>query len=220
MKPGNYEVRFEKEGYRFGNKIPPQPYMVGQGPGSVRIRLEMTRLVSLSGRVVDPDGNPFSQAEVKLAGRTVPVSAEGTFTIKELEPGSYTLAAIPKAVPAPEGERRPVITHSPQPIVIRGDADVSGYEIRLETAEVYRINGTVLDQTGNPKAGVTVQLLPTIQTGPRVASWGDNIIVVGPGPHGAERSPSFRRGDGFFEFPAVRSGEWQLAPPAGIHRFH
>src|SRR5512143_3648924 len=33
MKPGSYEVRFEKEGYRFGNKIPPQPYIVGQSPG-------------------------------------------------------------------------------------------------------------------------------------------------------------------------------------------
>ena len=138
MKPGSYEVRFEKEGYRFGNKIPPQPYIVGETPSPVRIRLEMTRMVSLSGRVVDPDGNPMSQGEVKIVnGIAVPVAADGTFTMKDLNPGSYTLAAIPKATRVPEGARVPVVTYSPEPIVIRGDADVSGVEIRLQTAEVY-----------------------------------------------------------------------------------
>ena len=70
MKPGSYEVRFEKEGYRFGNKIPAQPYIVGETPSPVRIRLEMTRMVTLSGRVVDPDGNPMSQGEVNSSTAT------------------------------------------------------------------------------------------------------------------------------------------------------
>jgi hypothetical protein len=213
MKPGSYEVRFEKEGYRFGNKIPPKPYIVGQTPSPVHIRLEMTRLVSLSGRVVDPDGNPMSQGEVKIVdGITVPVAAGGTFVMKDLEPGSYTLAAVPKATPAPEGARVPVITYSPEPIVIRGDADVSGVEVRLQTAEVYRISGVVLDETGNPKAGAEVQLLPKIQTGARVATIGDIITIVGPGPYtGPEEARVVSGDDGSFAFPAVRSGEWQLA---------
>ena len=46
-----------------------------------------------------------------------------------------------------------MITHFPEPVVIRGDADVSGIEIRLQTAEVYQVSGVVLDETGNPKAG-------------------------------------------------------------------
>src|SRR6185295_14168083 len=43
MKPGDYEIRFEKQGYDpFPIKIPPQPYKVGQGQDPVRIRLELT----------------------------------------------------------------------------------------------------------------------------------------------------------------------------------
>ena len=161
MKPGSYEVRFEKAGYAFGNKIPAQPYIVGQSQSPVRIRLEMTRMVTLGGRVVDADGNPMSQGEVKLLnGITVPVAADGTFVMKDLNPGSYTLAAVPKAIPAAEGARVPVLTYFPEPIVVRGDVDISGIEIRLQTAEVYRVSGVVLDETGNPKAGAEVQLLP------------------------------------------------------------
>jgi hypothetical protein len=213
MKPGSYEVRFEKEGYRFGNKIPPQPYIVGQSGDPVRIRLEMTRMVTLSGRVIDADGNPVSQGEVKIANRnSVPVTSDGTFTFKDLEPGSYTMAAIPKATTVPEGARVPVPTAVPAPVVVRGDADVSGVEIRLETAEVYRLSGVVLDETGSPKPKVLVQLLPRIQSGTRALGGGDFITFVGPGPSvGPQEARVISAEDGSFEFPAVRSGEWQLA---------
>lgn len=212
MKPGDYEVRFEKDGYRFGNKYPAQPYHVGQGQDPIRIRLDMTRLVSLSGRIVDVDGNPASQAEVKLENRRpAPVAADGTFTIKDLEPGYYTLAALPKATAVPEGARAPVPTYTPEPVMIRGDADLSGYEIRLQTTEVYRVSGVLLDETGVPKAGVPVRLAPVIQTGTRVVLFGDLISLVGPGPStGPEEARVVSAEDGSFEFPAVRSGEWKL----------
>jgi hypothetical protein len=213
MKPGRYEVRFEKEGYRFGNKIPAQPYIVGESQSPVRIRLEMTRLVTLSGSVVDADGNPMSQGEVKLANRNaVPVAADGTFTFKDLEPGSYTLAAVPQATRVADGARVPVITYSPEPVVIRGDADVSGVEIQLQTAEVYRVSGVVLDEIGNPKPKVAIQLLPKIQSGPRAVLQGTFMTFVGPGPNvGPEEARVTSAADGSFEFPQVRSGEWQLA---------
>jgi hypothetical protein len=213
MKPGSYEVRFEKEGYRFGNKIPPQPYAVGLSGDPVRIRLEMTRLVTLSGRVVDSDGKPFSQAHVKILNRIeIAVSRDGTFTFDSLEPGSYTLAAIPKLDPPGEGERVPVVTYSPEPVIIRGDADVTGVEIRLQTAEVYRVSGVVLDETGNPKPKVAIQILPKIQSGPRAVLQGSFMTFVGPGPSvGPEEGRVISAEDGSFEFPAVRSGDWQLA---------
>ncbi|HEY2844852.1 MAG TPA: carboxypeptidase-like regulatory domain-containing protein [Bryobacteraceae bacterium] len=236
MKPGSYEVRFEKEGYRFGNKIPPQPYIVGESPSPVRIRLEMTRLITLSGRVVDPDGNPVSQGEVRLVNRnTVPIAADGTFTFKELEPGSYTITAIPKPTRAAEGARVPVLTRSSEPVVVRGDVDVSGYEIRLETAEVYRVSGVVLDESGDPKPRVLVQLLPRIQAGTRAIgggiAGGDFMTFVGPGPSlGPQEAQVISAEDGSFEFPTVRSGEWQLAtglagqiqtsPSTFINTFH
>ena len=213
MKPGSYEVRFEKDGYRFGNKIPPQPYIVGETPSPVRVRLEMTRLVTLSGRVVDPDGIPMSQGEVKIVNRnTVPVAPDGTFTIKELEPGSYTVVAVPKLTRVPEGARVPVVTYSLEPVVIRGDVDVSGYEIRLQTAEVYRVSGTVLDEAGSPKPKVAIQLLPKINSGPRAALQGSFMTFIGSGPAvGLEEARVTSAADGSFEFPQVRSGDWQLA---------
>ena len=212
MKPGSYEVRFEKEGYRFGNKIPPQPYIVGQSPSPVRIRLEMTRLVSFSGRVVDPDGNPISQGVVKLGNFRAPVASGGTFTIKDLVPGSYALTAIPDAARVSEGALVPVATNFPESIVIRGDADISGYEIRLETAEVYGVSGVVLDESGNPKPKVPVQLMPKLSSGARIVAMGDFMTVVGPGPYiGPEEARVVSADDGSFEFPGVRSGEWQLA---------
>ena len=222
MKPGDYELRFEKDGYRFGNKFPAQPYHVGQGQDPIRIRLDMTRLVSLSGRVLDPDGNPTSQAEVKIANHgQVPIAADGTFVVKDLEPGSYTLVAIPKATRVPEGARAPVPTYTPEPILVRGDADLSGVEIRLQAAEVYRLSGVLFDETGNPKAGVPIQLLPVIQTGTRVVLFGDLIAMVGPGPSTRpEEARVVSAEDGSFEFPAVRSGEWKLGSDVrGIDRF-
>lgn len=213
MKPGDYEVRFEKESYDpIPIKIPPQPYKIGQGLDPVRIRLEITRFVSFSGRVLDSEGNPISQGAVKLGNFKAPVSTDGTFTVKDLVPGSYAFSAIPSAARVPEGSRVPVITAAPEPIVIRGDADVSGYEIRLETAEVYRVSGVVVDEGGNPKARVPVQLLPRIQSGTRVFGGGDFMTFVGPGPSvGPEEARVITSADGSFEFPAVRSGEWQLA---------
>jgi hypothetical protein len=213
MKPGDYEVRFEMQGYdQTAIKTPPQPYKVGQGQDPVRIRLELTRHVSLSGRVLDPEGNPISQGAVRLGNFKVPVSADGTFTIKDLVPGSYNLAAIPNASRVPEGARVPVPTAAPAPVVIHGDADISGYEIRLQTAEVYRISGVVLDETGNPKPKVAIQLLPKIQSGPRAVVQGSFMTFVGSGSYvGPEEARAVSSEDGSFEFQAVRSGEWHLA---------
>ena len=213
MKPGDYELRFEMQGYDpTAIKTPQQPYKIGQGQDPVRIRLELTRHVSLSGRVLDPEGNPISQGTVRLGNFKVPVSADGTFTIKDLVPGSYNLAAIPNAARVPEGTRVPVPTAAAAPVVIRGDADLSGYEIRLDSAEVYRVRGVVLDETGNPKPKVAIQLLPKIQSGPHAVMQGSFMTFVGPGPSvGPEEARVVSAEDGSFEFPAVRSGDWQLA---------
>jgi len=213
MKPGDYEVRFEMQGYDpTAAKIPQQPYKVGQGQDPVRIRLELTRLVSLSGRVLDPEGNPISQGAVRLGNFKVPVSPDGTFTIKDLVPGSYNLAAIPNAGRVAEGARVPVPTAAAAPVVIHGDTDVSGYEIRLDSAEVYRVRGVVLDETGNPKPKVAIQLLPKIQSGPRAVLQGSFMTFVGPSSYvGPEEARVTSDADGSFEFPQVRSGEWQLA---------
>jgi hypothetical protein len=66
VQPGNYEIRFEKEGYSIGRREPPQPYRIAAGQAAIHVRLEMSRRAALSGRVVDGEGKPV-HAQVKLA---------------------------------------------------------------------------------------------------------------------------------------------------------
>jgi hypothetical protein len=69
-----------------------------------------------------------------------------------------------------------------------------------------------LDETGNPKPKVAIQLLPKIQSGPRAVLQGTFMTFVGPGSYvGPEEARVTSDADGSFEFPQVRSGEWQLA---------
>lgn len=98
VKTGDYEIRFEKEGYTFGRREPAQPYRIAAGQPAIHIRLEMSRHAALSGRVVDIEGKPV-RAVVKLAGGGPEVAAneDGEFAIKDIEPGFYTLVDIPPA---------------------------------------------------------------------------------------------------------------------------
>ncbi len=70
----------------------------------------------------------------------------------------------------------------------------------------------MLDESGNPKPKVPVQLMPRLPSEARIVAMGDFMTFVGPGPYvGPEEARVISGEDGSFEFPAVRSGEWQLA---------
>jgi hypothetical protein len=166
VKPGSYEIRFEKEGYTFGRREPPQPYRIAAGQPAIHVRLEMGRRAALSGRVVDGEGKPV-RARVKVAeggpaaavnGNGAAVNEDGEFTIKDVQPGFYTLLAMPQAATpkeaapksANDAERfEPIATYYPsasdsagaQKIAVRGDTDITGLEIRMQTAEVHRVRG-------------------------------------------------------------------------------
>jgi hypothetical protein len=62
----------------------------------------MTQFVKLRGRVVDDEGKPASNVDVKVGvflgyaySDAMKVSDKGEFTIEKIEPGSYTLLASP-----------------------------------------------------------------------------------------------------------------------------
>jgi hypothetical protein len=236
VKPGNYEIRFEKEGYTFGRRDPPQPYRIAAGQPAIHVRLEMSRRAALSGRVVDGEGKPvLAQVKVAEGGLTTAVNEDGEFTIKDVEPGFYTLLAMPQAAiskdvaqkSANDAERiEPIATYYPsasdsagaQKIVVRGDTDITGLEIRMQTAEVHRVRGVVLNEDGSPTPGARVSLAPIAMLPSRVSNTlsntlnGTYLTILPPGRGvGPEQAQTTTDSTGAFEFPSVPSGDWQIS---------
>ncbi|MGP0018439.1 MAG: collagen binding domain-containing protein [Candidatus Sulfotelmatobacter sp.] len=142
---------------------------------------------------------------------------KGRFFSEYLQPGPYQLRARPvlagswlqrrlKIVsplpekPAEEGDWAWVTTYFPnavniegaETIAVREGDDLSGYEIRLRSAAVYRLRGVVSDAAGKPVSGAEVWL------GSRVG-WG------------VAEAHSAAGNDGHFEFPSVPSGKWHIS---------
>jgi len=224
VMPGAYEVRFEKDGYVLGRREPVQPYRVASGQDAVRVRLEMTRQLNLGGRVLDNEGNPAPNAQIRLNLR-VPVTASerGEFLIKDVAPGFYTLLASPQPPKkSSPGEERvePIPTYFPssteladtQRIVVRGDSDLTNLEIRLRAAPVHRVRGVVLNEMGTVVVGATVRLMPITSLEPRIVLSGLYLVLVGPRRGAATEVAQYvTDANGAFEFPSVPSGDWQIA---------
>lgn len=201
MQPGTYEARYEKDGFT-AFRGDPRQVTLGDGDAA-RISLEMTRLVALRGRVVDANGDPVAGIEVQVRpGTPVTTGGRGEFAYEKADPGSYAILAVPPdPPPAADGEERvvPVPTYydGGRRVLVRGDADVTGLEIRLESAPVYRVSGTVVDQTGAPQPGADVQLFAVDRSGPAEVFRQEARTQSGD--------------DGSFEFAAVRPGDWRVA---------
>jgi hypothetical protein len=236
VKPGDFDAAVEKSGYFPVDAaaflvIPGDrpKYHVDPAGVPLRLRLELNPPAVLRGRVIGADGNP-ARASVDLGkGRTVNTDAEGSFTFDKLSPGPYTLLARPKTIEhaaAHEGTRTEVVpTYYPsavepaqaQSIVVRAGAELTGYEIRLQSVPVYRVRGLVLNPDGKPAAKAVVNLQPRIPgEGP------DRPFLIPGGPRASfsirtsdvellEPEESFVTGDdGLFEFPSVPAGDWTV----------
>jgi len=228
VKPGDYNASVEKSGYFPDSEVFPLPggrpkYHVNPSGDPLRLRLELKPPAVLRGRVVGADGNP-ALASVDLGkARTANTNAEGFFAFENLQPGRYTLLARPKAgepTDKGEGSRREIVpTYYPSvveptqsvPIVARAGAELSGYEIRMQSVPVYRVRGIVLNPDGKPAAKAVVEL----QT---KAGNVDQFLIPGnirqsfsirTGEIGLQDTEPFVTGtDGVFEFPSVHAGEW------------
>jgi len=235
VKNGLYGSHFEKAGYvsQFSgtNDSVLKAVEVGQYP--VRIRVEMIAFASVRGRVIDPEGKPVAKATVTMGRATETTDDEGRFTFAKLSPGSYTMQASPDAqthtVPTQGEDRNEVVpTWFPsvverdqaEHIVVRGGADLSGYEIRLRTTPVYRVRGVVLAENGTP------QLRAVVYNGPASdQSLGFDVVNMGGGLRkGANGQATLPMGGplGYFiatPGSALFSGEGLVAAKAGAFEF-
>jgi len=232
LTAGDYSSSVQKTGYSNPalNELdpladPPKRHIVPSAE-PVRYRFELVPPAALHGRVIDADGNP-AKADVELApGQRVSTNADGSYTFENLVPGSYMLLARPKltehASVKDEVRTEVVPTYYPsaldrsqaESIAVHPGAELDGYEIRLQSAEVHRVRGIVLDPDGKPSAKARVQLNAKVSgyTGLTINGSASKGLTFSfsKGPRGgqADEQPVTTAEDGAFEFPSVRMGEW------------
>ncbi len=112
----------------------------------------------IRGRVLAADtGRPLRRAQITLTGperRTTSTNLEGRFEFKELGAGRYTLAAARSGYLRLEhGQRRPL--EQARPLELGGQQTMENVDFTLPRMGL--ISGRVLDDAGEPMAGVTVQ---------------------------------------------------------------
>jgi len=238
MSPGNYRASAEKDG--FASPPPDLRLLlssglrVASGSDPVKIEIKLTPLKTIQGRVLGPDGKPAAGAEVSLSPNIMADVAiadeEGRFALRDIRPGSYTLSARPSKNAKPEeandGARIAMVTtYYPsvadkslaQQIVSRGQGDSGDYEIRMQTAPVHRVRGIVLDEEGKPSPGVDLLLFPIPEGTPEpmglsMRAGGLSLFALGMrrAPSDEPETTTVSGKDGRFEFPTVRSGNWEI----------
>ncbi|MBV8847409.1 MAG: carboxypeptidase regulatory-like domain-containing protein [Bryobacterales bacterium] len=243
MAPGNYRSSARKDGFAPVdlNFFTDSGTRIGSDADPVKVVLKLAPLSNLRGRVVDPDGKPLAGVEVSFVPNllgSVTSDHDGRFTIEEVRPGSYRLAARPAVNAKPlefsDGTRVAMVTtYYPsvtdpslsQKIEFRGDGDLSGYEIRMQTAPVLRVRGIVLNEDGTPSSGAEVSLLPNSESATgvmglsmRAGQPSSFAIGVRPPPIGMPEATTATGPDGRFDLSAVRPGDWRISAESSSMR--
>jgi hypothetical protein len=245
VTPGSYLTSVSKDGFTAPSfDVSPLNSVLRVASGDpVKLEFKLTPLHTVAGSVLGPDRRPAAGVEVSVypninADEAV-TDEEGRFKLENIRSGSYTLMAKPAARAKPEtatdGTRTAMVTtYYPsvadrslsQPIVLGSQGDLGGdYEIRMQTATVYRVRGMVLDEDGKPSPGAELTLLPMTQgtsrpMGLSIRTGGLSTFALGlrPGPSGAPEATVIAGEDGRFEFPAVRSGDWRISVESDLMR--
>ncbi|MFB3825139.1 MAG: carboxypeptidase regulatory-like domain-containing protein [Bryobacteraceae bacterium] len=190
------------------------------GPGAaLRLRVELTPLARLSGRVVDGERRPAAGVAVELirignaAMNVTRTGQEGEFAFETVIPGTYWLAARPARrefgklhrvkLERPESSDAARLDWAPTFYPAAGDrgaasrivapagADLGGFEVRLRAVPVYEVRGVAFDETGNRAADVLIELSE-------------------PEGQGYTEYEAVSDAGGAFAIGGVREGEWRI----------
>lgn len=206
---------------------------------TVDVQLVMTPGATISGRVFNPDGKPLVNAKVKLyrkantsAGSTLEAvigkttDDRGEFRIFRAAPGEYFLGATPPQNPSlsllPSDPRQMQLTTlypdaidqtTANPIALHGGDDISGMDIRVRTAPLFRLSGHVVStisagpaaRSGNTRGGAAAAPRAAVADLSLVPHDRNPLNVLGDGIQVTANT-----GDESFNFPNVPPGIYDL----------
>ena len=217
IKPGTYQFSWFSPSY-LATEAPAFPQIhVTAGGDPLKLEGRMNALATLSGRVVDGNGNRVTNALVGIAGRSAKImattDAEGKFEQHVPQPGRYSLAVTPPAgIKPPQPERGsdqarvwtpvyyPGVTswEAASKIVVHPGEQIAGIELKLLPVPAHAVRGMLLNPDGTPAGNVTVAL---------------NIdeARLGPKEQGRPAYGAKTDSDGAFQFPPIADGDWRIA---------
>jgi len=224
IAPGDYRVFVQKTGFSAQLPVSANPLAPSLHIDAVtdppRLRLVLIPPATLRGRVFGTDGKAAVKVPVILGPlyETKTTDDDGAFVFENVFPGPHSLTVLYEHV-------RTYYPATTDPglaelISVRPGEDQGGYEIRLQTADVYRVRGIVLDAAGKPSANSIVSLspdLPGVNEPQFLLSLAGTTIFSLNGSAGVPpaREPDVVSGkDGAFEFSSVPGGDWILRAEA------
>ena len=181
------QARFPDQGRTFRSSMRPKRLAAGEALDSVI--LKMYRGSAISGRVLDPHGDPVEYASVsalRIVPGGKPEARQGTqtndlgeFRLARLQAGTYVIAVGPRRIssdelpPGSEQEPQPVPTYYPravsmdeaQPITLERGQSVSGLDVVLAEGVLVTVLGNVVRRDGEPVTGAFVNARSTGRLG-------------------------------------------------------
>jgi hypothetical protein len=179
MPPGHYMITMDRIGFvvplnAAGNRT--SDITLGAGDKKDTLKLTLTPVGAITGRVLDADGEPVQNANVAAEGSTgsggtnSTTDDKGEYRIGGLRPGRYRIKASPQALPLPPEIRSDGTTdahYSPTyypgvlPVTsatrlqVQPAAQLAGMDIRLVRTPMVTVSGKV---TGAPEGAKNIMI--------------------------------------------------------------
>ena len=177
MPPGHYMIMMDRIGFvvplnTAGNRS--SDITLGAGDKKDTLKLTLTPVGAITGRVLDADGEPVQNASVLAEGATGNMNSttddKGEYRIGGLRPGKYRIKATPQALPFPPEIRSDGTTdahYSPSyypgvltaasatRLQVQPAAQLAGMDIRLVRTPIVTVSGKV---TGAPEGAKNISI--------------------------------------------------------------
>jgi hypothetical protein len=214
------QARFPEQGRTLRSSMRPKRLAAGEALDNVTVK--MYRGSAITGRVLDPQGDPVEYASVsalRIVPGGKPEARQGTqtndlgeFRLARLQAGTYVVAVGPRRIssdelpPGSEQEPQPVPTYYPgaasmdqaQAIALERGQSVAGLDIVLAEGTLVTVLGNVVRRDGEPVTGAFVNARGTGRLGMMSGSGagvrpdGTFRLSLPPGEHVLEANVSQR----------------------------